>query len=56
MKKLANLSIEKAKANAMEEDGDKPVAHVEYRDRAKEEVPEPENQVDLLIDDVLQEE
>ena len=37
----------------MEEDSDEPVAHVDDRDRSKEAIPEPENQVDLLIDDVL---
>ena len=37
----------------MEEDSDEPVAHVENRNRSKEAIPEPENQVDLLIDDVL---
>ena len=50
---LTNLSIKKTKADAMEEDSDEPVAHVENRDRSKEAIPEPENQVDLLIDDVL---
>ena len=51
---LTNFSIEKTKANAMEEDSDEPVAHVENRDWSKETIPEPENQVDLLVDDVLQ--
>ena len=37
----------------MEEDSDEPVAHVENRNRSKEAIPEPENQVDLLNDDVL---
>ena len=53
-KDVTNLPIEKTEANAMEEDSDESVAHVENRDRSKETIPEPENQVDFLVDDVLQ--
>ena len=53
-KDVTDLPIEQTEANAMEEDSDESVAHVENRDRSKETIPEPENQVDLLVDDVLQ--
>ena len=47
------FSIKKTETDAMEEDGDEPVTHIEDGNRSQEAIPEPENQVDLFIDDVL---
>ena len=48
------FSIEKTEADSIEEDSDESVAEVKNRNRSKERIPEPENQVDFFIDDVLQ--
>ena len=53
-KDVTDLPIEQTEANAMEEDSEESVAHVENRDGSKETIPEPENQVDFLVDDVLE--
>ena len=37
----------------MEEECDEPVEDEEYRERTKEIIPEPEDKVNLLIDDIL---
>ena len=47
------LSVEQAVSHSVEEKGDQPVAEVEDGDGPEEGVPEPEDEVDLLVDDVL---
>ena len=49
----ADLAVEEAVAHPVEHEGDQPVAEVEDGDGAEEHVPEPQHQVDLLVDDVL---
>ena len=49
----ADLAVEEAVAHPVEHEGDQAVAEVEHGDGAQEHVPEPEHQVDLLVDDVL---
>ena len=51
---ITYFSIQKTKAKSMKEYREQPVADVENGNRAKERIPEPENQVDFLVDDVLQ--
>ena len=50
---LIYLSVEEAVPHSVEEESDQSVAEVEDRDGPEEGVPEPEDQVDLLVDDVL---
>ena len=52
---LRYLSVEEAVPHSVEEESDQSVAEVEDRDGPEEGVPEPEDQVDLLVDDVLSE-
>ena len=47
------LSVEQAVSDSVEEEGDQSVTEVEDGDGAEEGVPEPEDEVDLLVDDVL---
>ena len=47
------LSVEQAVPHSVEQEGDQSVAEVEDGDGAEEGVPEPEDEVDLLVDDVL---
>ena len=49
------LSVEQAVPHSVEQEGDQSVAEVEDGDGAEEGVPEPEDEVDLLVDDVLSE-
>ena len=49
----ADLAVEEAVADPVEHEGDQAVAEVEDGDGAEEHVPEPQHQVDLLVDDVL---
>ena len=48
-----NLPVEQTVADTVEHEGDESVAEVEEGDGAEEGVPEPEDEVDLLVDDVL---
>ena len=45
--------VEQVEADCVAEDGEEAVEAEHERDRDKESVPEPEHQVDFLIDDVL---
>ena len=47
------LSVEEAVPHSVEEESDQPVAEVEDGHGPEEGVPEPEDEVDLLVDDVL---
>ena len=48
--------VEQVEANSVAEDGEEAVEAKDERDRDEESVPEPEHQVDFLIDNVLKKE
>ena len=45
--------VQQVEAQFIDEDGEAPVKEEGEGDRDKEGVPEPEHQVDLLVDDIL---
>ena len=48
-----DLSVQETVSDSMKHQGDQSVAEIQDRDGSKEEIPEPEDEVDLLIDNVL---
>jgi len=48
-----HCSVEQTEADTTEENSEEPVEDKEYRQGSKEGIPEPEYEVDLLIDDIL---
>ena len=53
--KSTYCSVYQTEANTTEENSEEPVEDEEDREGSKESIPEPEDKVDLLIDDVLEE-
>ena len=47
-------SVEQTEADTTEENSEEPVEDKEYRQGSKEGIPEPEYEVDLLVDDILE--
>ena len=52
--KWTYCSVYQTEPNTTEENSEEPVEDEEDREGSKESIPEPEDKVDLLIDDVLE--